>query len=196
MSVDEKQVVLAEEPASNDAEQVVVIVPAPVRHDYDATISTAVCYFKVKPDKNKPWTTQILRGDEYVDTPAGFRVEFASHQNTTTDPIELQLQALQRIILIGEMDENDSENLGDWRFHDKGVIYCHENDHHDFRVNTEVTENGNRLIMTIDQVTDIAFDRSIAFRYLATCFETGVGQLPAPVYYSQDPVVSVGRVQL
>jgi len=192
MSIEENQANIT----VDENEQVVVTIPAPVRDDYHATISTAVCYFKVKPSKTKPWTTKILKGDEYVDTPAGFRVQFASHQTKTTDPVELQLQGLQRIILIAEMDEDDAENLGDWRFHGKGVIYCHENDHNDFRVETVVTENGNQLIMTIDQVKDEDFENDIAFRYLATCYEIGVGQLPAPVYYSQDPVVNVGRVQL
>ena len=107
MSIEENQANIT----VDENEQVVVTIPAPVRDDYHATISTAVCYFKVKPSKTKPWTTKILKGDEYVDTPAGFRVQFASHQTKTTDPVELQLQGLQRIILIAEMDEDDIKVL-------------------------------------------------------------------------------------
>jgi hypothetical protein len=60
-------------------------------------------------------------------------------------------------------------------------------------VHTEIKNQGQRLIITIDNVANDLSKTALAFRYVASCIDTSKGAGKLKVYYSQDPSIKVRR---
>ncbi len=81
-----------------------------------------------------------------------------------------------------------------WQFYGAGVVFIDEPPASMLRVQTEIKYQGQRLVITVDNVESNLDVTELAFRYIASCIDVSnkcAGELK--VYYSQDPSISIGR---
>jgi len=61
------------------------------------------------------------------------------------------------------------------------------------RVQTEIKYQGQRLVITVDNVDNNLEFTELAFRYIASCIDTSKGAGELKVFYSQDPTIGIRR---
>ena len=157
----------------------------------DDLVGSVVTFFKVQPTQSgEDWVTELVNTStatvsiappllfdfESIAAPSGIQKELEPHQKAT---------------LIVDLQQNETEL---WQFYGAGVVFIDEPPANQLRVQTEIKYQGQRLIITVDNVDNNLDITELAFRYVASCIDVsnkGAGELK--VYYSQDPKIAVRR---
>ena len=157
----------------------------------DDLVGSVVTFFKVQPTQSgEDWVTELVNTStatvsiappllfdfESIAAPSGIQKELEPHQKAT---------------LIVDLQQNETEL---WQFYGAGVVFIDEPPANQLRVQTEIKYQGQRLVITVDNVDNNLDITELAFRYVASCIDVsnkGAGELK--VYYSQDPKIAVRR---
>jgi hypothetical protein len=159
----------------------------------DDVVATAVTYFCMTPSQTgEDWTTVLV--------PTGVTSSQEAHAEIELDSLEYEFQSIegedekqkalepyQKALLIIDLNPNS----GDWLFCDGGIEYCSKPSEEDCRVKTKITNEGKRLVMSLDRISSLG-ELTVAFKYIASFTESCGSKT---THYSQDPKVSVRRVR-
>lgn len=157
----------------------------------DDLVGSVVTFFKVQPTQSgEDWVTELVNtSTATVSIAPPLLFDFESI--AAPSGIQKELEPHQKVTLIVDLQQSDTEL---WQFYGAGVVFIDEPPASQLRVQTEIKYQGQRLVITIDNVDNNLEFTELAFRYIASCIDVrnkGAGELK--VYYSQDPVISVGR---
>lgn len=188
MSVVEEQALLV-------SRENVVINVGLVTSNYDDSVVTTVSHFNLTPTtSDNPWKTILVRPPQ-PGQPEAVEVEPISLTYEFNPLIVAEqpspLEAFQRAVLIVDMVETKGEL---WQFSGEGVVFTEQSIDGQVRVQTEIQNQGKRLLLIIDQVGQETTD--LAFRYTASCMKIKsekAGKIK--FYHSQDPKIKVRRGQ-
>jgi len=160
----------------------------------DDLVGSVATFFQVQPSQGVgDWTTRIVNtstGEPTIAPP----LLFSFQSLVSTSEIQRELEPYQKVTLIADLQQSDTEL---WQFYGNGVVFINEPSASKLRVQTEIKNQGQRLVITIDNVANNLELTELAFRYVASCMDVsneGAGELK--VYYSQDPGIKVGRGKL
>jgi hypothetical protein len=175
-------------------EKKTIIVPFTSTSD-DDLVGSVVTFFKIIPKKQgKDWVTKIVNTSDSAAKPTIAPPLLFSFQSADpTSHIQKDLELYQKVTLIADLPKNDEENPELWQFYDNGVVFINEPPTSELCVHTEIKNQGQRLIITIDNVANDLSKTALAFRYVASCIDTSKGAGKLKVYYSQDPSIKVRR---
>ena len=159
----------------------------------DDLVGSVVSFFRVTPtDSDEDWLTNIV--DTATDAATVLPpLTFNFQSLKSASKVQTELGAYQKVTLIFDLQQSDAEL---WQFYGDGVVFIDEPSTAELRVQTEIKNQGKRLVISVDNVAENLNQVKLAFRYVASRInlEKGAGQLE--VYYSQDPIISVGRIEL
>lgn len=167
-----------------------IIVPFKSTSD-DDLVGSVVSFFNVQANRHgKNWTTDIVNTSTGIASIA-LPLTFLFESKVSTSEIQRELEPYQKVTLIADLAQSDTEL---WQFYDNGIVFINEPLASELCVQTEIKNQGQRLVITIDNVAQNPVDVDLKFRYTASCIDVsteGAGELK--VYYSQDPSIKVRR---
>jgi len=169
-----------------------ITVPFTSNIDVDF-VGSVVTFFKVQPTQSgEDWVTELVNTSTATASPAPSLL-FQFESVDTPSGIQKELEPHQKVTLIVDLQQSDTEL---WQFYGAGVVFIDEPPVSQLRVQSEIKYQGQRLVITVDNVDNNLDVTELAFRYIASCIDTSAGAGELKVFYSQDPIIRVRRVQL
>ncbi len=160
----------------------------------DDLVGSVVTFFKVQPTQNgEDWITELINTSTAIASLAPSLL-FQFESANTPSGIQKELEPHQKVTLVVDLQQNETEL---WQFYGAGVVFIDEPPANQLRVQTEIKYQGQRLVITVDNVENNLDITELAFRYTASCIDVsnnGAGELK--VYYSQDPGIRIGRIKV
>ena len=160
----------------------------------DDLVGSVVTFFKVQPTQSgENWVTELVNTST-ATTSLAPSLLFQFESVDLLSGIQKELEPHQKVTLIIDLQQSDSEL---WQFYGAGVVFIDEPPARMLRVQTEIKYQGQRLVITVDNVESNLDITELAFRYTASCIDVSnnrAGELK--VYYSQDPGIRIGRIKV
>lgn len=178
-------------------EEKIITVPFTSTSD-DDLVGSVVSFFKVHPNqKGKKWVTYIVNTSvsEAIPTVAP-PLLFSFQSAKPSSDMQKELEPFQKVTLIVDLPKNDKENPEFWQFYGNGIVFINKPPTNQLCAHTEIKNQGQRLVITIDNVVNDLKNTTLAFRFVASCIDTSKGAGKLKVYYSQDPEVAIERPEL
>ena len=173
-----------------------IIVPFDNTRDDDDSVGSVATFFTVTPTTNNDnWLTKIVNTSTDIATISPELV-FCFESPVSTSKIQRELEQYQKVVLISDLEQTETEL---WQFYGDGAVFINKPSTAKLRVQSEIKNQGKRLVITIDNVAnnlvDDLKDVDLEFRYIASCINSLQGAGELKVYYSQDPKIRVRRRQ-
>ena len=166
-----------------------IAVPFTSNNDDDLVGSVAT-FFKVQPTQGgEDWVTELVNTST-ATTSLAPPLLFSFESVALPSGIQKELEPYQKVTLIVDLQQNDTEL---WQFYGAGVVFIDEPPASQLRVQTEIKYQGQRLVITVDNVENNLDITELAFRYIASCIDISKDAGELKVYYSQDPIIRVRR---
>jgi len=166
-----------------------VIVPF-TSTSVDDLVGSIVTFFNVDPKRNGDnWITDIVNtatGEKSPTPPLYFYFEPIPPESKAPKDLELY----QKLVLIIDLQQSKNEL---WQFYGDGIVFIDQPLASQLNVQTEIKNQGKRLVLTIDKVAEGLDNIDLKMRYVASRINLTKGAGKLKVYYSQDPSISVGR---
>jgi len=161
-------------------------------------LGSTINFFKLYPHTNDRWTIQQFIENDFkdVDFDQAFIVDFDSITNSAAydklpEDNKLEIELQQSVTFV--VDIANINECFEWRFSKGGSTLTMDMDTPNYRIKTQVKNQGKTLIIKVNNVRYTTFDNFFDFRFIAVCLNKNSGGELDQVYYSQDPRIGVRR---